>query len=69
MHRRLRAAGCEPAGVEISAYWFPRDQATVARAVEAGVARVIFVLDPLVEDAALKDLDRLKALMDRCEGE
>ena len=68
LRRQLEVAGRKADSVEISAYWFPRDEATIEKAKNAGVHRVIFMVDPLGPDEALADLDALRALMERCEA-
>ena len=62
----LRAAGRRPDSVETSVYLCPLEADVVLKLRDAGIGRVIFLLEPLARDAALAQLDERAALIDRC---
>jgi probable F420-dependent oxidoreductase len=53
----LEAAGRDPDTVETSVYLCPSEAATLTKLRDAGVSRVIFLLEPRARDAALVQLD------------
>jgi probable F420-dependent oxidoreductase len=68
LHRRLEKAGRDPDGFEVSGYMCPADEALVVRAREAGLTRVIFLLQPEPAAKVLPEIDRLAELVARCEA-
>jgi len=67
LREQLEAAGRDPATVETSIYMCPAEEQVVRRYAQAGVARVIFRLEPEPRDAVLTAIDRLVGLRTRCE--
>jgi probable F420-dependent oxidoreductase len=59
--RMAEEAGRDPAGLEISVYGAPRDEAGLARLREAGIDRVVHVLPPEPAEKILPLLDQLAA--------
>jgi probable F420-dependent oxidoreductase len=66
LHEKLREAGRDPGSVEVTAYLCPPDRETVLRLGAGGVDRVVFLLAPEPRSAALRQLDELTALTNRC---
>jgi len=54
---RLAKAGKDPERFEITLYMCPQDRAVVERCRDAGIHRVVFLLQPEPRDAALRALD------------
>jgi len=65
LREQAKAAGRDPAAIEVSIYLCPPDDDYLKRLRDAGGDRAIFVLDPLPRDAALRQLDDLAAGMQR----
>jgi probable F420-dependent oxidoreductase len=57
LRERLAKAGKDPASFEITLYMCPQDRAVVERCRQAGIHRVVFLLQPEPRDAALRALD------------
>jgi len=57
LRERLATAGKDPARFEITLYMCPQDRAMVERCRQAGIHRVVFLLQPEPRDAALRALD------------
>jgi probable F420-dependent oxidoreductase len=66
LHSALEAAGRSADSVEVSVYICPNDEDVILKLRDAGIHRVIFLLDPLAPDATLAQLDERAALIDRC---
>lgn len=62
LREKLAAAGRDPDAVEISIYACPQSTRTLELCEQAGVHRVIFNLDSVPRDTALRTLDGLSAL-------
>lgn len=63
LRKRLSDAGRDPNSVPVSIYFCPHDADLIRRAKQEGIDRVIFMLDPLAETAALEQLDGLTEMM------
>jgi probable F420-dependent oxidoreductase len=66
LRQALADAGRDPDSVEVSVYICPPVKDAVLRFRDAGIQRVIFLLDPLPRDAALADVDARAELMAAC---
>lgn len=66
LRQKLADAGRGDDSVEVSVYLCPPEKDTVSRLRDGGVDRVIFLLDPLAEAAALSQLDERAELMAAC---
>jgi alkanesulfonate monooxygenase SsuD/methylene tetrahydromethanopterin reductase-like flavin-dependent oxidoreductase (luciferase family) len=66
LHEALSAAGRRPDSVEVSVYICPHEEDVVLKLRDAGIHRVIFLLEPLPPDATLANLDERTTLIDRC---
>jgi len=65
LREQSKAAGRDPASIEVSIYLCPTDDDYLQRLRDAGGDRAIFLLDPHPRDAALRQLDELTAVMRR----
>lgn len=63
---RLKAAGRDPASVEVSVYMCPPKDEVVTRCRDEGIDRVIFLLDPKGREEVLEQVDNYAELMGRC---
>ena len=63
LRARLERAGRDPRSFEITLYMCPQDRALVERCREAGLHRVVFLIQPEPRDAALRALDACVGLM------
>jgi probable F420-dependent oxidoreductase len=63
LREQAKAAGRDPASIEVSMYYCPPDKDFLARFEEAGGDRAIFVLDPEPRDAVLKKLDEVSGFV------
>jgi probable F420-dependent oxidoreductase len=66
LRKKLVEAGRDADAVEVSVYLCPPQKDVVARFRDAGVDRVIFLLEPLAEAEALSQLDERTELMAAC---
>jgi probable F420-dependent oxidoreductase len=66
LRKALADAGRDPDAVEVSVYLCPPEKDAVLRFREAGIHRVIFLLDPLPRDGALAELEERSELMTAC---
>lgn len=61
-----RAAGRDPDSIEVTVYLCPPEEATVRHLALGGVNRVVFMVDPVPRDEALRALDGLVTLRGKC---
>jgi probable F420-dependent oxidoreductase len=66
LRKRVEASGRDPDAFEVSVYICPPERDVVTRFRDAGIHRVIFLLDPLDRDAALRQLDERTELLTSC---
>jgi probable F420-dependent oxidoreductase len=66
LRQALAEAGRDPDSVEVSVYLCPPEKDTVCRLRDAGIDRVVFLIDPLPRDAALAMLERRAELVAAC---
>jgi probable F420-dependent oxidoreductase len=66
LRQQLADAGRAADSVEVSVYLCPPEKDTVSRFRDAGIDRVIFLLEPMAEAAALSQLDERSELMAAC---
>jgi probable F420-dependent oxidoreductase len=66
LRQALTDAGRDPDAVEVSVYICPPVKDTVVRFRDAGIDRVIFLLDPSPRDEALAQVDERAELMAAC---
>jgi probable F420-dependent oxidoreductase len=66
LREKLADAGRDPDAVEVSVYICPPEKDVLLRFRDAGIHRVIFLLEPLARDAALALVDRHAELMASC---
>lgn len=66
LRKRVAATGRDPDAFEVSVYLCPPEKDVLLAFRDAGVHRVIFLLEPLDRDAALRQLDERAELMTSC---
>jgi probable F420-dependent oxidoreductase len=66
LRQKLADAGRDPDSVAVSVYLCPPQKDVVSRFRDAGIDRVIFLLEPLAGAAALAQLDECAELMAAC---
>ncbi|MCG8590790.1 MAG: LLM class F420-dependent oxidoreductase [Proteobacteria bacterium] len=68
LRERVERAGRDPDAFETSVYMCPPQADLVRRCQDEGIARAIFLLDPLPESACLEQLERLAELVGDVEA-
>jgi len=66
LRERVAADGRNPDAFEVSVYLCPPEKDLLRTFRDAGVHRIVFLLDPLARDAALRQLDERTELMASC---